>query len=69
MLVISRRVGETILIGPDIRITLVGVRKSGGGVRLGIEAPDNVNIVREEIVNRPPKTATPVEPAIEKVIR
>lgn len=49
MLVLSRKVGERILLGDDIRITVV--RVSGGGVRLGIEAPADVAVVREEVIN------------------
>ena len=47
MLVLSRKVGERILLGDNIRITVV--RVSGGGVRLGIEAPSDVAVVREEV--------------------
>ncbi len=47
MLVLSRRVGERIRIGGDITITVV--RISGGGVRLGIEAPTELPVVREEL--------------------
>jgi len=50
MLVLSRRVGERILIGDDIRVTVVRVAQ--GVVRLGIEAPENMPIVREEIKDR-----------------
>lgn len=49
MLVLSRKVGERILLGDKIRITVV--RVSGGGVRLGIEAPSDVAVVREEVAN------------------
>lgn len=47
MLVLSRKVGERILIGENIAVTVV--RVSGGGVRLGIEAPPETVIVREEL--------------------
>ena len=47
MLVLSRKVGERVLLGDNIRITIV--RVSGGGVRLGIEAPTDVAVVREEV--------------------
>ncbi len=47
MLVLSRKVGERILIGPDIAVTVV--RVTGGGVRLGIEAPPDLPVVREEL--------------------
>lgn len=48
MLVLSRKVGERILLGDKIKITVV--RISGGGVRLGIEAPTDLPVVREEVV-------------------
>ena len=47
MLVLSRKVGERILIGPDIAVTVE--RVTGGGVRLGIEAPPELPVVREEL--------------------
>lgn len=47
MLVLSRKVGERILIGPNIAVTVV--RVTGGGVRLGIEAPPELAVVREEL--------------------
>lgn len=48
MLVLSRKVGERILIGDNIAITVVRVAQ--GAVRIGVEAPDNLNVVREEVV-------------------
>jgi carbon storage regulator len=48
MLVLSRRVHETLVINGDIRITVV--RVSGSRVRLGVEAPENVKVVREELL-------------------
>lgn len=56
MLVLSRKVGERILLGDNIRITVV--RVSGGGVRLGIEAPAEISVVREEVVNNPPASVS-----------
>lgn len=47
MLVLSRKVGERILIGENITVTVV--RIVGGGVRLGIEAPANTTIIRDEL--------------------
>jgi carbon storage regulator len=47
MLVLTRKRGESILIGDDIRITLVQIK--GQGVRLGIECPKDVKILREEL--------------------
>ena len=50
MLVLSRKVGERVLIGEDISITVV--RITGGGVRLGIDAPHELPVVREELKKR-----------------
>ena len=47
MLVLSRKVGERILVGDQITITVV--RVTGGGVRLGIDAPSEMSVVREEV--------------------
>lgn len=50
MLVLSRQVGQRILIGDDIAVTVV--RIAPGTVRIGVEAPGSVAIVREEISDR-----------------
>jgi carbon storage regulator len=50
MLVLTRKVGETILIGDNIAVTVVQVGQST--VRLGVEAPQQVAIVRQEIKGR-----------------
>ncbi|HYO25588.1 MAG TPA: carbon storage regulator [Lacipirellulaceae bacterium] len=47
MLVVSRKIGERILIGDKIAITVVKV--SAGGVRIGIEAPAELAVMREEL--------------------
>ena len=47
MLVLSRKAGERIWIGDDISVTVV--RISGGGVRIGVEAPREMPVVREEL--------------------
>lgn len=47
MLVLSRRLGEALVIGEDVKLTILGV--NGGQVRVGIEAPKDVSIHREEI--------------------
>jgi carbon storage regulator len=48
MLVLSRKLGEKIHIGADIVVTVVEVR--GNHVRLAVEAPDDVRILRQELV-------------------
>jgi carbon storage regulator len=50
MLVLSRKVNETIVINGDIRVTVVSIR--GNQVRLGFDAPDSVGIFREELYDR-----------------
>ena len=50
MLVLSRRPGESLRVGEDIRITVVST--ASGQVRIGIEAPDHVTIYREEVYER-----------------
>ena len=50
MLILTRKLGEGLFIGDDIRITVVEVR--GRQIRLGIEAPSEVVILREEIYQR-----------------
>jgi carbon storage regulator len=50
MLVLSRHIGQTIVIGRDISVKVVGIR--GGSVRLGIEAPRQVVVDRQEVHDR-----------------
>ena len=50
MLVLSRKVGERILIGDNISVTVV--RITGGGVRLGVEAPPDMAVIRQELKDR-----------------
>ena len=56
MLVLSRKIGESIQIAGGIRVTVTEVR--GGRVRLSIEAPDSVRVMRKEIAD----ASSPVEP-------
>lgn len=50
MLILSRRVGETVVIGEDIAITVLGVK--GNQVRIGVKAPKDVAVHREEVSER-----------------
>ena len=50
MLILTRRVGETVVIGNDVTVTVLGVK--GNQVRLGVNAPREVTVHREEIYER-----------------
>lgn len=47
MLILTRKVGEKITAGPDITFTIVKIK--GNSVRVGIEAPDHITILRDEL--------------------
>ncbi len=50
MLILTRRVGETLIIGDNVSVTVLGVK--GNQVRLGVNAPKDVSVHREEIYQR-----------------
>jgi carbon storage regulator len=50
MLILTRRLGESIMVGADVRITVVGV--NGNQVRIGIDAPRHITVDRQEIADR-----------------
>ena len=66
MLILTRRVGETVMIGNDVTVTVLGVK--GNQVRIGVNAPKDVAVHREEIYERikreeddaPPSSSTKI---------
>lgn len=50
MLILTRRVGETLMVGDDVTVTVLGVK--GNQVRIGVNAPKDVSVHREEIYQR-----------------
>jgi carbon storage regulator len=66
MLILTRRVGETVMIGDQVTVTVLGVK--GNQVRVGISAPKNVAVHREEIferIKRERDDEGPADPALE----
>jgi len=50
MLILTRRVGETLMVGSEVAVTVIGI--NGNQVRLGIQAPKEIQVHREEVYDR-----------------
>ena len=50
MLILSRRIGETLMIGDNVQVSVLGIK--GNQVRIGVNAPKEVSVHREEIYNK-----------------
>ena len=59
MLILTRRVGETVMIGDEVTVTVLRVK--GNQVRLGVNAPKSVSVQREEIFHRIKREHTDTE--------
>lgn len=59
MLILTRRIGETLKIGPAVSVTVLSIQ--GNQVRIGINAPKDVAVHREEIYNRIANASNPSE--------
>lgn len=60
MLILTRRVGETVVIGDEVQVTVLGVK--GNQVRLGVNAPRDVSVHRQEIYDRIKKEQSAGQP-------
>lgn len=60
MLILTRRVGETLMIGDDVSVTVLSVK--GNQVRLGVNAPKDVGVHRKEIYDRIHGNPSDLEP-------
>ena len=50
MLILTRKVNESLLVGDDIKLTVLGIK--GGQVRIGISAPRNIEVHRQEVYDK-----------------
>jgi carbon storage regulator len=68
MLILTRRVGETVVIGNDVTVTVTVLGVKGNQVRLGVNAPREVAVHREEIFERIKRERAAEEPVKPQVV-
>ena len=56
MLILTRQINESLVIGDDVTVTILGVK--GNHVRIGVDAPRDVSVHREELAHKDDKTPT-----------
>jgi carbon storage regulator len=66
MLILTRRVGETVMIGNEVTVTVLGVK--GNQVRIGVNAPKDVAVHREEIYERIKREQDPAGASAAKIV-
>ncbi|MAY34466.1 MAG: carbon storage regulator [Spongiibacteraceae bacterium] len=63
MLILTRRIGETLMVGDEVTVTVLGIK--GNQVRIGVNAPNDVAVHRQEVYEKIQKEANGSQPGVE----
>lgn len=63
MLILTRRIGETLMVGDEVTVTVLGIK--GNQVRIGVNAPNDVAVHRQEVYEKIQKEANVSQPEVE----